>query len=212
LAFDIYQKTLDLTPYSQQTLEALFQVLDTLTKLSPESKQAIASIVTIRDLPKGCVLIKPGTTCRHMFFIERGLTRTFYFKDGKDVTDWLSVENSFAVSVISFITQQPDRRGIELLEDSRICEIPHDKLEQLCSSYHDIERLGRLLANSGVVQIQQRFDDLHFATASTRYKTLIDTSPSILQRVPLGMVASFLGITQETLSRIRAAHDKQIPR
>jgi CRP-like cAMP-binding protein len=112
----------------------------------------------------------------------------------------------FACSIISFLTRQPDRRGIELLEDSVLWGMHHDELEQLYKHHHDIERLGRLLVSFGLIQLQQRFDDLHFATAAQRYRTLMDTNPSFIQRVPLGMIASYLGITQETLSRIRAQH------
>ncbi|MBN8856435.1 MAG: hypothetical protein BGO55_16715 [Sphingobacteriales bacterium 50-39] len=112
----------------------------------------------------------------------------------------------FACSIISFLTRQPDRRGIELLEDAVLWGLHCDELEKLYKHYHDIERLGRLLVSFGLIQLQQRFDDLHFATAAQRYRTLIDTNPSFIQRVPLGMIASYLGITQETLSRIRAQH------
>ena len=102
----------------------------------------------------------------------------------------------------------PDRRSIELLEDSTIIEIPHYELENLFAKYHDLERLGRLWSNYGIVQLQQRFDDLHFATAAERYAKLIQNNPSILQRVALGIIASYLGITQETLSRIRSQYSR----
>lgn len=182
----------------------LFQTLDQIHKLSDESKAAFAAITQTRELPKGFTLLHPGAVCNHMFFIQKGLSRTFYLKDGKDVTDWISLENTFAVSIISFITRQPDRRGIELLEDSTIIEIPYVQLEQLYPKYRDIETLGRLLSNFGLVQLQMRFDELHFASAAERYKKFVERNPSALQRVPLGIIASFLGITQETLSRIRA--------
>jgi CRP-like cAMP-binding protein len=185
-------------------MEALFSVLDQISPLTTESKRAFAAITKTRQLPKGFTLLHAGAVSNHMFFIQQGLTRTFYLKDGKDVTDWISFENTFAVSVISFITRTPDRRGIELLEDSTIVEIPYYELEQLYPKHRDIETLGRLWSNFGIVQLQNRFDDLHFATATERYKKFIDRNPFALQRVPLGIVASFLGITQETLSRIRA--------
>ena len=185
-------------------MESLFLELEKFGNLSTAAKQDVERIARKRELPKGHILLHAGGLCNHLFFVERGLTRTFYIKDGKDVTDWLSPENTFATSVISLFTRTPDRRSIELLEDSVIIELPHYELENLYTVHHDLERLGRLLTSYGVVQLQQRFDDLHFATATERYTKLIDTNPSLLQRVPLGMIASFLGITQETLSRIRS--------
>lgn len=185
-------------------MDNLFRVLDQISPLSADSKHAFAAITKTRQLPRHHILLHPGAVCNHLFFIQEGLTRTFYVKDGKDVTDWISFENTFAVSTISFIMRVPDRRGIELLEESTIVEIPYYELEQLYPKHRDIETLGRLWSNFGIVQLQNRFDDLHFATATERYKKFIERNPTALQRVPLGIVASFLGITQETLSRIRA--------
>ena len=104
---------------------------------------------------------------------------------------------------MSFINRQPDRRGIELLENSQLWALHHDELEEAYGQHHQLERMGRLIVGFGLTQLQQRFDDLHFATASARYQTLLRTNPTLVQRVPLGMIASYLGITPETLSRIR---------
>lgn len=175
-----------------------------ITPLSAESREALSSISRPMEFPKGHILVRQETICHYICFIEKGLTRTFYYKDGKDVTDWLSAENTFACSIISFLTRRPDRRGIELLEDSVLLALHHEDLERLYRQYHEIERLGRLLVSSGLLQMQQRFDDLHFATATRRYQALMQDNPSLIQRVPLGMIASYLGMTQETLSRIRA--------
>jgi CRP-like cAMP-binding protein len=131
---------------------------------------------------------------------------SFYFKEGKDITDWLSAEGTFAGSMISFLTQLPDVRGIELLEPSLLWSFGHEDLEKLYKQYHEIERLGRLLSNHAYILVQQRFDDLLFTTSMERYHKLLQQNPTIIQRVPLGMIASYLGITQETLSRIRAQH------
>ena len=185
-------------------MDKFFQTVSRLTPLSNDSKTALASVLKKFEFPKGHVLVKPDTVCKRFYFIDSGLTRTFYLKGGKDITDWISAENSFAVSIISFITRQPDRRAIELLEPSVLYSIYFDDLENLCKKHHDIERMTRRLVSMGLVQLQQKFDDLHFATALQRYQTLMATNPSFIQRVPLGMIASYLGITQETLSRIRS--------
>jgi len=185
-------------------MEKFFSFVSRFTLLSEKGKSALSDSLQRMELPKGHSLLRPGAICQYLYFIEKGLTRTYYIKEGKDITDWISVEDSFAVSIISFLTHQPDIRGIELLEDSLLWAIAYRDLESLYKEYHDIERLGRLLLAHGIVQLQQRFDDLHFATAHDRYQKLIEETPSLVNRVPLGMIASFLGITQETLSRIRA--------
>jgi signal-transduction protein with cAMP-binding, CBS, and nucleotidyltransferase domain len=187
-------------------MEKFFQAVSKFTTLSPESKLAFTTALKRQEFPKGKILVKPDSVCKHLYFIESGLTRTYYYKDGKDITDWLSAENTFAVSIISFITRKPDRRAIELLEPSVLLSLHTDDLENLCAKHHEIERMARLIISFGLVELQQKFDDLHFETALQRYHTLMATNPTFLQRVPLGMIASYLGITRETLSRIRAQH------
>lgn len=187
-------------------MESFFAYIANFIRLSEESRVALEAVLRPMELPKGHSLLRPGGVCKYFYFIAQGLTRTYYFKDGKDVTDWISTEGSIAVSIISFLTHQPDIRGIELLEPSSLFAVSNADLENLYARFHDIERLGRLLVSSGIIQVQQRFDDLHFATARDRYQKLITTAPSLINRVPLGMIASYLGITQETLSRIRAQH------
>lgn len=174
------------------------------TSLSAVSQSALVAVLKRLEFAKGHVLVPQDTVCQWVYFIETGLTRTYYYKDGKDVTDWLSAEGQFAVSISSFITQQPDRRIVELLEPSVLWAISHTDLEKLYQQHHEIERLGRLLANHGLLLVQQRFDELHFATALERYRNLMALNPTIVQRVPLGMIASYLGMTAETLSRMRA--------
>lgn len=187
-------------------MEAFFQTIAQFMRLSAEGKAAFSTILCKDAYPKGHLLLKPDSICRRIYFIERGLTRTFYYKDSKDVTDWLSAEGAFAGSMISFLTQTPDVRGVELLEASVLWSFGYADLETLYRQHHEIERLGRLLTAHAYILVQQRFDDLIFTTAAERYQKLLHHSPLLLQRVPLGIIASYLGITQETLSRIRAPH------
>lgn len=185
-------------------MDKFFLTVSQYTSLSADSKQALSSYLKKLELPKGYVLVKRDSVCNFLYFIDSGLTRTYYLKDEKEVTDWISDENSFACSIISFITRKPDRRTIELLEPSVLFSLHYNNLEYLCNKHHDIENFFRQLVCFGLVQLQQKFDDLHFATALQRYQKLMLTHPTFIQRVPLGMIASYLGITQETLSRIRS--------
>jgi len=185
-------------------MDKFFEIVTQFSSLSLESKQALSSILNRSELEKGHVLVRQHTVCNYLYFIEKGLSRTYYYNDGKDVTDWLSPENTFACSIVSFISRKPDRRQIELLEPSILWSIEYYEIEHLCSKHHDIERMIRHLVSFGLIRLQQRFDDLHFASALQRYQTLMDQNPSLIQRVPLGMIASYLGITAETLSRIRS--------
>ncbi len=185
-------------------MERFFATVAQYATLSEQSKQDLACCLKKLSFSKGHTLVKPDTVCNYLYFIESGLTRTYYWKEEKEITDWISDEYSFACSIISFITRRPDRRGIELLENSVLYSLHYDDLDGLCTRHHDIETFTRKLVSFGLIQLQQKLDDLHFSSASERYRTLMATNPSFIQRVPLGMIASYLGITQETLSRIRS--------
>jgi CRP-like cAMP-binding protein len=187
-------------------MNEFFNLVKDKVQLSQKSKAALMAVMRHEDFVKGHILVKPHTTCHSLYFVEKGLTRTFYCLHEKDVTDWFSPENSIACSIVSFINQTPDRRGIELLEDSSLWALNYEDMEALCAAHHEIEKFVRFITVYGILLVQERFDDLHFSSAAERYKKLIQYQPTIIQRAPLGMIASYLGITQETLSRVRAQH------
>jgi len=97
-------------------MNKFFQTVSQFTTLSADSKQELSRHLKRLELPKGHIIVRQDTVCNFLYFIDTGLTRTYYLRDGKDVTDWISDENSFACSIISFITRKPDRRTIELLD------------------------------------------------------------------------------------------------
>jgi CRP-like cAMP-binding protein len=187
-------------------MEAFFIEVSKFVSLDGPSKEALASILIPCHFAKGQTVLRTHSVCNHVYFIESGLLRTYYQKEGKDVTDWLSPENTFSCSILSFINRLPDRRGIEALEDTGAWGLQYDELNQLYDQHHTIERLGRMLYGYGVTLVQQRFDSLHFSSALDRYRQLMNTYPTLIQRTPLSMIASYLGITQETLSRIRSQY------
>ena len=187
-------------------MDTFIKAVSRLAPLSPCAFQALSGILVRQELPKKEILVRPYRVCNHVYFIEQGLCRTYYFKDDREVTDWISAENTFACSIVSYLSRQPDRRILELLEPSILWSFEYQQWEALCRQYHEVEHLGRCLLQQGILQMQRRFDELHFSTALERYQNLMRTNPSLLQRVPLGIIASYLGMTQETLSRIRARY------
>lgn len=189
---------------NQPETNLFVNALGQFTPLSTESQRALSNIANRLTLGKGHILVQADTISEVIYYIEIGLARTYYYKDGRDVTDWLSAEHQFAGSMVSFLSRQPDRRVVQLLEPSVVWSVSYKSLEALYTKYHDVERLGRLLVSHGLVLMQQRFDELHMATALERYQRLLTTNPTLIQRVPLSMIASYLGVTAETLSRIRA--------
>ncbi|MEY8759853.1 Crp/Fnr family transcriptional regulator [Chryseobacterium tongliaoense] len=172
--------------------------------LSLESMMAVFTKLKKEDFPKNTILVKPGHICENIYFIEKGAARIFYYKDEKDVTDGFRGEETLLLSIISFIRQKPDKRGIELLDDSVLWKLSYKDLEALAAEHPDIQYLYRMIMSSVLIMTQNRIDRMLFQTAEERYDDFVKSHPRANELLTLGMIASFLGITQETLSRIRA--------
>lgn len=155
-------------------------------------------------LAKNEYLLTEGQVCRHLYFLQQGALRGFYKLDGKEITHWFGFENDFVTSFHSFTTHEPSVENIQLLEGSILWSISKDTVSDLFNEYHEIERLVRIAYEKYYIRLEERFVNAQFKTARERYENLLQQTPHILERVPLGCVASYLGISQETLSRIRS--------
>jgi hypothetical protein len=127
----------------------------------------------------------------------------FYIKDGKEISDWFAFENDFINSINSFHLNIPSPHYIDLLETSTIVEVSRDAISMLTEKHHCFEKLGRIAVTKTMLQLQQRIASIQFESALQKYESLLTMRPDITQRVPLTHIASYLGITLETLSRIR---------
>lgn len=173
----------------------------------PLSAGALASLQDCFEqvvLAKNEYLITEGKICRHLYFLEQGALRGFYNLEGKDMTYWFAFAPEFVTSFHSFITQRPAVESIQLLEGSVLWVISKEALTRLMNSHHEIERLVRIAYENYYIRLEERFVNAQFKTAAERYQELLQQNPQVLQRAPLGCIASYLGISSETLSRIRS--------
>lgn len=184
------------------------KILKQLEQLDPfvlsQLVEDFQALFQYKTLSKGHLLHREGHVCNHVFLIESGLARVFYHKDGKDITAHFAVEHTSTTAIDSFIQRKQSRYNIELLEDSTIIQIEHGQLYQFLEEKPAYERYVRFYLEQLYVELATRIEDLLFYSAKERYQNLIATQPSLLQRVNLGHLASYLGISQETLSRVRA--------
>ncbi len=181
---------------------------DFINEIMPVPKNAFEEIkkhFEKVEFKKGEKLIKQGKTCKYLYFIEKGLGRSHFFNEkGKDITAWFFAENDVMTVVKSFFQQKPSKYEIELLEDTTLYRISYKELHKLFDKYPLVERFGRLLSIKLLMDVADKLNAIQFHTAKERYTFLLDKYPNIAYRAPLGHIASYLGITQETLSRIRA--------
>ena len=184
-------------------MEKLFQYFKKFNSLSKEAEDAIAEISSMVTIKKNKDLQPIGHTCKTIYFIKRGIARIYYFKDGIDITERFFFEDSIIARVESLFTGKPSRKAIQALEDAEIIAINASQLFKLYDSFPEIERLFRKIFEAAYVETVNRIEGIQFHPAEERYNALLNEAPNVLMRVPLKYVASYLGITQVSLSRIR---------
>ena len=185
-------------------MDSLFQYFKKFNSLSKEAEKAIAEISSIVTIKKNKDLQPIGHTCKTIYFIKKGVARIYYFKDEIDITESFFFENSIIARVESLFTAKPSRKAIQILEDAEIIAINANQLFKLYDTFPEIERLFRKIFEAAYVETVNRIEGIQFHSAEERYNALINEAPNVLMRVPLKYVASFLGITQVSLSRIRS--------
>lgn len=136
--------------------------------------------------------------------MKKGLARIYYFKKATDITESFSFENNIVVRYESLFTGRPSKKAIQVLEDSELIAIRSTELFGLFDKHPDIERLFRKIFEAALVEQVNRIESIQFHTAEERYNSLIKEAPDVIKRVPLKHIASYLGITPVSLSRIRA--------
>jgi len=172
--------------------------------LSVEAEKIVQNAFIREELPKGHYLFKRDEICKHIFFIEQGFARVYYISEsGRDITAWFFPENTFVTAIDSFYYNKPSQTYCELIENSTIYSIGYNEFEHLLNNQNEFGKLGFHVIHDMTRQIIDYIINLKFQTAEDKYNALLSTNPTIIQRVSLGHIASYLGITQETLSRIR---------
>ncbi len=187
------------------TLNTISSQIDTILPLPVEEKQLLLSRLQRMEEPKGKLIISAGKIGHYVYFIEEGIARAFCENQRGQTTIWFGQEGDVMLSYLSFFKDKPGYESIELLENAILYRISSKDLQQLYRQHIHIANWGRKFAEYELLKAEQRFMDLQFKTATERYHDLLANSPDILKRVQLGYIASYLGITQVSLSRIRAA-------
>lgn len=183
------------------------QLLSHIQQYHPLSTAAFAALENCLEeqvMAKGDHLLRQGQVCRHLYFVEAGAVRGYYHIDDKEVTHWFGFEHDFITSFHSFITGIAAVENIQLLEGCILWRISKPQLEALYNDHHDIERVVRIAYEKYYIRLEERFVNGQFTSPKDRYLQLLQQAPHILQRVPLQMIASYLGTTPETISRIRS--------
>jgi CRP-like cAMP-binding protein len=181
----------------------LLTFLNQLQPISGEAQADLLGLCSLKTFGKNQEIQAIGATCKTIYFVVSGVGRIYYLKDGVEVTEYFAFPNDLIVRAESLFTQSPSKKAIQALEDSVVVAIPAEPLFGLFEKHHDLERLFRKLVQNAYVETLRRLENIQFLTAEERYEKLMEEKPELIQKIPLKHVASFLGITQVSLSRIR---------
>ena len=174
--------------------------------MRPEARRQLESFLIRKEVSKGEFLLKEGQVSHHIVSVGKGMLRQFYYKNGKDVTEHFSYENCIIMCIESVLKKEPSRLMIEALEDSIVYLLPFDKLLLLTETSWEINLFYRKVLEYSLIVSQVKADSWRFETAHERYSRLLEMHPEIVKRAPLSHIASYLLMTPETLSRVRAGN------
>jgi len=175
-----------------------------LANISQDAAEELSNCLSAKVFDKGELLLKAGETCRKIYFVDEGLTKTFFTNEDKEFIMRFFPEHTLFSVLNSFETQTPSQYEIMALEKTSVTYLHKTDLETLCKKHHSIETAYRKLLSIATINMMKRISEMLEENATERYNHFLKDNGQLLQRISLGDLANYLGITQVSLSRIRA--------
>jgi CRP-like cAMP-binding protein len=185
-------------------MQTLLQEISQRCFVNPTLQEQLKIDFERKEISQGDMMLSQGQKANYLYFIESGVLHNYYFHDGKKVSSWFYKEAQFISSWHSFYGQKPSFEEIECLESGVIYQISYANYQKLIADFPAFGNFARLLAEEMLIFLDEFNKGWSFLSAKEKYQTLLFYFPDIELRVKLGYIASFLGISQETLSRLRA--------
>ena len=173
--------------------------------MTHEELDTLESILVPMKFAKGEMILKEGEVCENIYYIEHGLVRQFYFKNGKQITEHLGEDRTVFMCIESLFREEATKLQVEAIEPTTVYALPKLRLEQVALHNVNIQILYRKILEESLIISQVHADLVRFETAQDRYMKMCKLSPQVILRAPLVYIASYLQMTPETLSRVRAA-------
>ncbi|ADV47511.1 Crp/Fnr family transcriptional regulator [Cellulophaga sp. E16_2] len=174
-------------------------------EIEEEELEIVLSYFKTIKKSKNEILLSNGINSQVSYFVKKGCLRLYYIDDeGKDITRYIAFENQFATELVSFITNEPAQETIQVIENSELLYITHDDFKHLMHSIPKWKEFYTIYLEKAYVNNSKRLISFTTLDASERYKQLFKINPNIVRRLPNKIVASYINISQETLSRIKS--------
>lgn len=172
--------------------------------VSEEALTALTSEMQFVECPKNTVIVRSGVLDKNVYFIEEGVARSIFHKDGTDTTTWFSLEGDITFGMHSLYENTPSVESVETLTDCKIYTIPIEKLNSLYEQYIDIANWGRVIHQETNMLLSHIFVERLQMSPKERYEAFLLRYPGLVNRIKLKFIAEFIGVSIYTLSRIRS--------
>ena len=173
--------------------------------MTHEELDLLESILVPLKFAKNEMILRQGETCTNIYWVVKGLVRQYYYKNGKELTEYMASENTIVMCIESLFREQPTHLQIKALEPTIMIALPKAELEAVAMKSVNIQILFRKILEESLILSQHHADMLRFESAQDRYAKLVKNQPQLVLRAPLVYIASYLQMTPETLSRVRTA-------
>jgi CRP-like cAMP-binding protein len=175
-----------------------------ISALDAKSQELYHATIRTESFSKNKMLLKGGSICVYTYVVLEGCIRKYYLKNGMEITSEFIFPGEMAVSVSSFLQQQPSNEFIQAIEPTEVMMIPYSLFELMQNNNSEIVKTNFNLLAEYTLWLERRLHHIQLHSAKERYQMLLQTQPQRVQKIPLTYIASYLGITLETLSRIRS--------
>ena len=173
--------------------------------MTHDELDVLESILIPKKYQKGEIILKEGDVCDSIYWVAKGLVRQFYYKNDKELTEYMATENTICMSIESLFREEPSHQQIQAIEPTILFTLPKAALEREAVKNVNIQMLYRKILEESLIISQVHADMLRFESAQERYAKLVKRSPQLVLRAPLVYIASYLQMTPETLSRVRTS-------
>lgn len=190
---------------------ALFNVIQAIYPVSAEAEAYARQHVTVLRVAKGGLLVKSGEHCDHLYFVQKGVLRGYVKQEVKEITTWITGENELVTSISSYYQKIPSIENIEAIEECYLVSLHRDDMQYMYAHYPEVNTLVRIILEKYYQDAEERAYICRLTEATSKYHRFINTKSHLLNRIPLKYIASYLGMTLETLSRIRSKMSNHRP-
>jgi len=185
-------------------MQNLINYIQQFVKLQAETIDKLNRYSDVEYFEKNELLLEAGQKCNKIWFIDTGMIRKYYLHDDKELSTWIHTENETFTSLQSYWSQAPSNEYLQACEPCRLISISRNNSQKLAAC-PEINTFTQLLIEKEMVQVEEHTRELRVRDAKDKYAYFCRIAPEVVRRAKLGHIASILGITQETLSRIRKA-------